>query len=441
MSSVKMAQSHNSNEKWQSPISPGRSWYEHSCGDRPTYPSLNDETFCDVVIVGGGFCGLSAALHLAANGTKVVLLEQHRLGDGASGRNGGQMGSGQRAGVLELEESVGPERAKALWDLAEDAKKSLLDIQTVHGFDADFMPGQLDTLHRNRFEKHAREEIEVLNKRYGYSAISWMDKSEVSHAVGSNNYFGGAHDSGTGHIHPMKYVIGMGKAAKSAGAEIYEHSPVTSLERSAKGFHVQTAKGSVKAQRCFLALNGHHNDIRPELARSVMPIQSFIGATVPLTENNEVLPHYHAVADSRFVVRYFRKTKDNRLLFGGREAYGKSTPGDIERTIRKQIAEIYPQLAKVELTHAWGGNVAITMPRMPYVRELEQGLWAAGGFSGHGVMMSNYTGRLLAEHLLGKSDQLRLLKELDIKPFPGGTAFRHPLKVLALTWYAMLDRL
>ena len=173
----------------------------------------------------------------------------------------------------------------------------------------------------------------------------------------------------------------------------------------------------------------------------MLPIQSFIGATVPLSDNSPVLPSKEAVDDSRFVVRYFRKSKDNRLLFGGREAYGKSQPGDIERTIRRQITEIYPDLSDTEITHAWGGNVAITMPRMPYVREFEPGLWSAGGFSGHGVMLSNYTGRMIADHFLGKSDQINLLKELDIPSFPGGSLLRDPLKVLALTWYAMLDRI
>lgn len=246
-------------------------------------------------------------------------------------------------------------------------------------------------------------------------------------------------DMGTGHIHPMKYVIGLAAVAARSGARIHEQTAVTRMQKRGK-FALKTPMGTVSAERVVLALNGYHGDIRPELANHVLPIQSFIGATVPLEENTTVLPHMHAVDDSRFVVRYFRKSKDNRLLFGGREAYGKSRPGDIERAIRKQITEIYPHLAKTEITHAWGGNVAITLPRMPFVRELEPGLWTAGGFSGHGVMLSNHTGRMIAEHFVGKSEQIKLLKELKIPGFPGGTLLRNPLKVLALTWYAMLDR-
>ena len=425
---------------YQSPISPGISWYEASCGDRPTYAALDGDRRCDVVIVGGGFCGLSAALHLASAGTSVIVIEQHRLGDGASGRNGGQMGSGHRAHVAELEAQIGFERTKALWELAEDAKTSLLSVAEAHKFEADYLPGQLSALHKRRYEKESIEEVENLNQRFGYSKISWLDRREMAERLGSTHYYGGTRDTGTGHIHPMKYLIGLARAARNAGALIFEQTAAHSVTRNGL-IEVKTKTGTITADKCIMALNGYHGDLRPELASHVMPIQSFIGATPPLPQDSPVLPGWEAVDDSRFVVRYFRKTRDNRLLFGGREAYGRTTPGDIRRTIRRQIGEIYPELANTDLTHAWGGNVGITMPRMPYVRELEPGLWTAGGFSGHGVMLSNYTGRLLAEHFLGRSEQISLLKDLKIGPFPGGALMRNPLKVLALTWYALWDRI
>ncbi len=427
-------------EAAQSPISAGRSWYEDSCGNRPSYSALEGDISCDVVIVGGGYCGLSAALRLAESGTDVVLLEAHRIGDGASGRNGGQMGSGQRADVLGLEKELGFERAKALWDMAEDAKHSLLRIADKYDFDAGYQNGQLTPMHKKRFEANMREGVDVLNGRYGYGEIEYLNQQEMGNALGSSHYFGGTRDTGTGHIHPMKYCIGLGQAAAKAGAKIFEQSKAMEINRNGK-ISVKLSSGTVTAERCLLAMNGHHDDFRPELAAHVLPIQSFIGATVPLPQNTAILPGGEAVDDSRFMVRYFRKSQDNRLLFGGREAYGKSAPADIERAIRKQITRIYPQLSGIEMTHAWGGNVAITMQRLPYVRELEPGLWTAGGFSGHGVMLSHYTGRMIAEYFLGKSEQIKLFQEMKISSFPGGATFRNPLKILALTWYAMLDRI
>ncbi|MEP1209095.1 MAG: FAD-binding oxidoreductase [Rhizobiaceae bacterium] len=425
---------------YQSPISPGRSWYEDSCGHRPQYHSLDGDMDADVAIVGGGFCGLSTALHLSQAGTRVVLIDAHRFGDGASGRNGGQMGSGQRGDLGDIEKELGFERSKALWDMAEDAKRSLLDTAAQHGFDPDYQEGQLTPMHKRRYEREARHEVDILTQRYAYPHVEYLDQEKMANALGSKAYYGGVMDSGTGHIHPMKYVIGLAQSASASGAELFENTAATGISKNGR-FQVETARGTITADRVILALNGYHNDFRSELASHVLPIQSFIGATVPLGKNSPVLPGLQAVDDSRFVVRYFRKSNDGRLLFGGREAYGKSRPGDIERAIRRQITEIYPDLADIEITHAWGGNVGITMPRLPYIRELEPGLWSAGGFSGHGVMISNYTGRLMAEHFLGKNDQINLLKELKIPGFPGGSLLRNPLKVLALTWYAMLDRI
>ena len=349
------------------------------------------------------------------------------------------MGSGPRDGVLALEKELGFERARALWALAEGAKRTLRDTAERYQFAIDFLPGQMSVLHKPRFERETRAEIDALNERYDYGHIAWHDAADMAERLGSKRYFGGSRDTGTGHIHPMKYVVGLARATAQNGVAIREDSTVTKITTNG-AVRVETAHGTVTADKVLLALNGVHDDLHPALAAHVLPIQSFIGATEPLPDDTPVLPGFEAVDDTRFMVRYFRKTADNRLLFGGREAYGKATPGDIERQIRAQIAEVYPHLADVRLTHAWGGSVGITAPRVPYVRELEPGLWTAGGFSGHGVMLSNHTGRLIAEKFLGKSETIERLRELKVPAFPGGRHLREPLKVAALTWYSLLDR-
>ncbi|MBN9034901.1 MAG: FAD-binding oxidoreductase [Rhizobiales bacterium] len=426
---------------YQSPISPGRSWYEDSVGERPTYPSLDGSTSADVAIVGGGYTGLSAAYHLARAGLDVVLIEQHRFGDGASGRNGGQLGTGQRAWAEELEAELGLERAKALFDLAEEAKAHLIDFAQANGIDIDYQAGQLSAAHKPRYVDAYRRHADIMAERFGYRHLTFLDRRELAAAIGSERYFGGVRDAGTGHIHPLKLLVGTARAAASAGARIHEGTAATSIARQAGRIVVTTPRGAITADRALVAVNAYGRDLEPVSAAHVMPIGSFIGATVPLPAGTPVLPGGEAVDDSRFVVRYFRKSRDNRLLFGGREVYSASDPAGIREQMRRQIAEVYPALAQIELTHAWGGSVGITMPRKPFVREVMPGVTSAGGWSGHGVMLSNFTGKLYAETITGNRDRLRLLRDLKVPPFPGGRRLRAPLLFLALNWFAFRDRI
>ncbi len=424
-----------------SPISPGYSWYEETAGERPAYPALDGDRGADVVIIGGGFTGLSAAAHLAKAGVNVVLIEAHRFGDGASGRNGGQLGTGQRAWAEELEAELGFTRAKALFDLAEEAKTHLLDFARVHEIDIDFMPGQLSVAHKPRFVDAYKAHAEILATRFGYKHVSFMDAKETAERLGSTTYFGGTRDTGTGHIHPLKLAIGTARVAAAAGAQLFEKTPATGITSSGGKVRVTTPFGTITADKGLIAVNAYGGKLEPVSSAHVMPIGSFIGATVPLGADSPVIPGGESVDDSRFVVRYFRKSKDGRLLFGGREVYAVDDPKDIHIHIRKQIAELYPELKEVEITHGWGGYVGITMPRKPFVREVMPNVIFAGGYSGHGVMLSNFVGKLYAETVAGNRDRLKLFAELKIPPFPGGSRLRAPLLFLALNWFALRDRI
>lgn len=426
---------------YQSPISPGFSWYEDTAGPRPQYPALDGDRQADVVIVGGGFTGLSAAAHLAKAGTNVVLIEAHRFGDGASGRNGGQMGTGQRAWAEELEREYGFTRAKALFDLAEEAKTHLLEFSAANGIDIDYVPGQMSVAHKPRYVDDYKAHADIMASRFGYPHVKFMDATETAERLGSTHYYGGTRDTGTGHIHPLKLVIGTASVAAAAGAQIFENTPSTGIVSQGGKVRVTTPRGTITAQKCLIATNAYGGKLEPISASHIMPIGSFIGATVPLGADSKVIPGGEAVDDSRFVVRYFRKSKDGRLLFGGREIYAVNDPKDIHIHIRKQIAEIYPDLKDVEITHGWGGYVGITVPRKPFVREVMPNVISAGGYSGHGVMLSNFFGKLYAETVAGNRDRLRLIEDLKIPPFPGGRRFRTPLLFLALNWFALRDRI
>ncbi len=425
---------------YQSPISPGISWYEATVGERPVYPALDGDLSVDVVVIGGGFTGLSAAVHLAKSGANVALIEAHRFGDGASGRNGGQFGTGQRAWAEDLEDELGFTRAKALFDLAEEAKAHVLSFAEANGIDIDYRRGQMSVVHRKRYLKDYQAHAAIMAERFGYPHLTFMDARETAERLGSTHYLGGVRDIGTGHIHPLKLVVGTARVAAASGAKLYESTKATGISSQGGKVRVTTPTGTIVADKALVAVNAYGENLEPVSAAHVMPIGSFIGATVPLGDDSPVLPGGEAVDDSRFVVRYFRKSADGRLLFGGREIYAPGDPQDIHVHIRRQIAEIYPQLKDVEITHAWGGYVGITMPRQPFVREVMPNVMSAGGYSGHGVMLSNFVGKLYAETVSGNRDRLKLFEDLRIPPFPGGRRFRAPLLFLALNWYALRDR-
>ncbi|MBN9071144.1 MAG: FAD-binding oxidoreductase, partial [Rhizobiales bacterium] len=332
-------------------------------------------------------------------------------------------------------------RARALFGLAEEAKAHVLDFAASNGIEIDYVPGQMSLVHKPRYLKHYQAHAEIMATRFGYPHITFMDARETAERLGSDRYFGGVRDTGTGHIHPLKLVTGTARVAAAAGARLHENTPATRIESAGGGVSIRTARGTITAQKCLIATNAYGGDLEPVSAAHVMPIGSFIGATVPLGDDSPVLPGGESVDDSRFVVRYFRRVQTGQLLFGGREIYSTGDPSDIAEQIRRQIVEIYPALKEVEITHAWGGFVGITMPRKPFVREVMPNVISAGGYSGHGVMLSNFMGKLYAEAVSGNRDRLKLFEDLKIPPFPGGRRLRAPLLFLALNWFALRDRI
>ena len=426
---------------YQSPISPGISWYEATLDARPEFPPLDGSRRADVVVIGGGFTGLSAAVHLAKAGIDVVLVEAHRLGDGASGRNGGQLGTGQRAWAEDLEAQLGFTRAKALFDVAEEAKSHLLSFASENGIDIDYAPDQLSVAHKARLTRTYQAHADIMRERFGYPHLTYMDREETAERLGSTRYFGGIRDTGTGHVHPFKLLVGTARVAAASGAHIFEQTKALRIAANGNTIEVVTDRGIITAANGLIATNAHIDGLEDQTARYLMPIGSFIGATPPLGADSAILPGGESVDDSRFVVRYFRKSRDGRLLFGGREVYSKASPANIRIQIRRQIAEVYPQLKDVDITHAWGGYVGITMSRMPFVREVMPRVLSIGGYSGHGVMLSNFMGRLYADALAGNREKLKLFEDLVIPPFPGGKRFQSALLLLALNWYALRDRL
>jgi gamma-glutamylputrescine oxidase len=395
-------------------------------------------------VVGGGYTGLSAALHLAELGLDVVLLEANRIGWGASGRNGGQVGSGQRMDQAVLEQRHGRSHARLLWDLAEESKALVRDLIAKHDIACDYTPGILHADHRKSFVEHSRDHVEHLRLVYGYEHIRFVDGEEIGSQVGSPCYHGGSLDMGAGHLHPLNYALGLARAAETAGARLFEQTRVTGIEGRGTGrVTVKTDQGEVRADHLILACNGYLGRLEPQTAAHVMPINNFIVATQPFSEEEArgLIRNNVAVADSKFVINYFRLSADRRLLFGGGETYGYRFPEDIKAFVRKPMLEIFPQLKDVAIDYGWGGTLAITPKRMPYFAKPAANILTAAGYSGHGVAMATLGGRILAETVAGTAGRFEIFEKLDIPAFPGGDRLRFPLLVLAMTWFSLRDRL
>ncbi|MEI4485707.1 FAD-binding oxidoreductase [Frigidibacter sp. MR17.14] len=417
------------------------SWYAAVTPPLPPFPRLEGAVRADVAVLGGGYTGLSAALHLAERGLSVVLLEAHRLGFGASGRNGGQLGSGQRLEQGDLEAAVGREDARRLWDLSQEAKALALGLIARHGINAGYRPGIAHACRTEAEVRHSHAYAEKLARDYGYDAVQPLDRDGLRTILPSDVYVGGDIDRGAGHLNPLAYALGLGRAAADAGVRIFERSHVTKIETEGPQPRLVTGEGHVEADHLILAGNGYLGPLAPQVAARVMPINNFIVATEPLGPRvAEVLREDVAVADTKFVVNYWRLSADGRLLFGGGESYGYRFP-DIVKTVRKPMLEIYPGLADVRIDHAWGGTLAITMTRNPAFLRLGPRVLSASGYSGHGVAMATLAGRLLAEAVAGEAARFDLMGRLATPRFPGGPALRTPLLALAMSWYALRDRL
>ena len=414
---------------------PACSWYTGTADMPDTRAPLRGEIRAQVCVVGAGYTGLSAALHLAKAGIDVVVLEAHRAGFGASGRNGGQVGVGWNLDQMELEKAFGEDRARLLWDLSVEAGAVTRDLAGVN-----YKPGLVHSVWHKADLRDDHVLAEHMQQVYGAETMIPLDRDALADYVRSPVYKGGIYMPDGGHLHPLRYALKLAAEAEAAGAILHENSPVHHIKTGPQPI-VQTDKGRVIAQEVILAGNGYLGGLNRRIAARVMPINNFIVTTEPLDDPKAVLPRNVAVADSKFVVNYFRRTEDNRLLFGGGETYGYRFPDDIAQRVRKPLEQVFPQLKGVKISHAWGGTLAITMNRLPYFARPEPHIWSASGYSGHGVALATLAGKVMADAIAGRMDQWDVLEALPSMRFPGGPAFKSPILKLAMTWYAMRDRL
>ncbi len=417
------------------------SYYAATANDHtPPAPLAGDEE-ADVCVVGAGYTGLSAALHLAERGYSVVVLEAERIGWGASGRNGGQLGVGQRKDQRSLEEMLGREWARRLWDLGLESNALVKDLIARHGIDCDLKPGLLHAGWKRGDANWLKEEVEHLTKDYGYSAMRYVPRDEMREMVATDCYHGGILEEGGAHLHPLNYALGLARAAREKSVRIHEESRVVEVTQTDPAT-VRTTGGTVRAKHVVLACNGYLGKLEPRVAGTIMPINNFILATEPLgARARELIRDDVCVQDTKFVIDYYRLSADGRLLFGGGESYSPKFPDDIASFVKKPMLRVFPQLKDARIDYAWGGTLAITMTRLPNFGRLAPNVIFAHGYSGQGINIATLGGKLIAEAVAGQAERFDVMAKLKTPKFPGGTWLRYPGLVAGMIFYALKDRL
>lgn len=417
-----------------------RSYYAATANPFASAPKLEGEARADVVVIGGGFTGLHAALNVVERGFSVILLEAGRIGWGASGRNGGQMIPGWRKSATDLVARYGEAKARTLFDMAMEARNLSVERITKHNIACDLrVNGHLTVAAKPADLSWMREEADVLARVMDYPNARVLSADEARAKLNAPAFHGGFLDECGGHVHPLNYALGLAEAARGAGVVLHEDSRVVALETT-NGVVARTALGVVRARYGVLACDALLGDLEPRVAKRIMPVANYLVATEPLANARELIADDLAVSDSRFVVNYFRISADNRLIFGGGERYTPEPPADMAAFARGHMLKVFPQLERMRIDYAWGGLVSVTMSRLPHIGRTGD-LFFAHGYSGLGVLLPALTGKVLAEAMAGTAERFDLLASLAPPEFPGGAALRSPLYVLGMLWYALRDRL
>ncbi|MBD8527760.1 NAD(P)/FAD-dependent oxidoreductase [Pseudomarimonas arenosa] len=420
------------------------SYYAASALPQPQRPALQGTHRTDVCIVGAGYTGVSAALHLAEAGYKVHVLEAEQVGWGASGRNGGQIVHSFSRDMDTIESTYGPDVAKPLGAMIFEGAKIIRERVSRYGIQCDLKSGGIYAAYNARKTKQLQEH-QSLWQRWGHPGMQLIVGDEIKHHVQSDLYHAILIDPTGGHIHPLNLALGQATALESLGGVISEHSPVMRVERpDSEGgkSRVHTSAGTVEANFVILAGNAYLGQLEPALAAKSMPCGTQVIATEPLGERwKQVLPTDHCVEDNNFLLDYYRLSGDKRLIFGGGVIYGARDPARIEQRVRPSLEKTFPQLRGVKIDYAWTGNFLLTLSRLPQVGRLHPGIYYSQGCSGHGVTFTHLIGRVLAEAIRGQAERFDAFARLPHYPFPGGRLLRVPLTALGAVWYDLRDRL
>jgi gamma-glutamylputrescine oxidase len=428
------------------------SYYAATVQRTQTFPTLQDSVSCDVAVVGGGLAGLSAAIELADRGYSVVVLEAKEVGWGASGRNGGQALAGLACEQATIEAQVGMVEARRIWAMTLEAIALINERCSRFNIDCDWQAGYLSLAVNERKAKALRTWHDHMQAEYAFKT-QWIASADMAQWIASPRFHSGVFDSVSGHLNPLKYSLGLARAAASLGVKIFEHSTVQGLTQG-DTVRLKTEHGEVRASDVLLAGNVYLQGLVPVLQPRIMPVGTYIVTSEVLEPAlaQSLIPSKAAVCDTNFVLDYFRPTPDHRMLYGGRVSYSTSTPRDLEDSMQKRMAATFPQLKNTRIEYSWGGFVDISMNRAPDFGRLKPvagsgntkgpaNIYYLQGFSGHGLALTGMAGKLVAEAIDGNAKRFDTFSRIQHRSFPGGKYLRTPALVAGMAYYRLKDML
>jgi gamma-glutamylputrescine oxidase len=432
------------------PDPPAPSYYIASAGSAgdpaPGRGPLQGDTLADVGVVGGGIAGCSAALHLAERGLKVALLEANTVGYGASGRSGGQTIFGLAVGQDKLVAQIGAADARRLFDFSIEALELTQSLIKRYAIACDYRPNHLHVAIKTRQVRELSDWVHELHDQYDYRSVRFLDRDALQAHLRSERYLAGVLDTRSGHLHPLKYTLGLARAAESQRAQIFEHSRALRYSGGAAAgdeIRVETDAGVLRCKHLVLCGNAYLGGLAPALARRILGVGTYVIASEPLGAERAaaLLPSDAAVADINWILDYFRLSADRRLLFGGRVSYSKIQPPRLAESMRRRMARVFPSLRNLRVDYAWGGLLDITRSRAPDFGRLAPNVYYVQGFSGHGMTLAAMAGRLVAEAITATAERFDVFTRIPHRDFPGGALLRRPSLVLAMLYYRLKDLL
>lgn len=396
----------------------------------------------DVAIIGGGYTGVSAARVLAQRGTSVDVLEARSLGWGASTRNGGMMIVGLKYGAETLVRRYGEELGRQLFEVSVEANRYVEELIQGEHLDCDYgRVGHMTLAAKARDYDSLARESECCERRFGHRTRV-VSRADIAQHSGSTRYHGALVDDRSAGLHPAKYFHGLARLAAKAGARLHPNTPVEGVSRVNGGFRLRTPQGELRAREVLVATNGYTPEILPEFRRRIIPFGSYIVVTERLDPAvaERLIPRNRMMIDTKHILYYWRRTPDDRLLFGGRVSFTPATVEQSRQFLSRAIAEVYPELAGVRIEYTWSGNVGFTFDLMPHLGRHENQMHYAMGFCGHGVAMGSYLGAQIGEIM---ANDAAPRQPFALIPFPSRFYYLGDPWFLGLAgwWYRLLDRI